>query len=197
MPRCSVSRTVSSAPARKPIVPCPVESTKNLPANRRALARARIQRDDRADVRRVGISTAMTWLLRKSEMFFSARTMLSFFSSPNSSAVPGRALRVIDELLHDLAEIRIEPAPDAAHRPDAHLGGAIAAEHRAILDQRHLAPHARRGDRRAEPRIAAAGHHQIVLARLDRLLRQAERGAPPRRERLRLVRRRLRAFGAK
>ena len=37
------------------------------------------------------ISTASTWWLRNSAMFFSARTSASFLASPNSSYVPGEA----------------------------------------------------------------------------------------------------------
>ncbi len=99
-----------------------------------------------------------------------------------------RALRrPVGELLDDLADPRILPAPDQPHRPDPDLARAVAAEHRPVLDEGHLEPHPRRGERRPHAGVAAADHHQVVGTLDLRFGREAERGAAPRGEDGRVV----------
>ena len=101
--------------------------------------------------------------------------------------LPRGLLRLIRKFLHDLADIWIQPPPDSTHRPHAHLAGAISPEHRAILNERHFAAHASRGNCGAHASITAADNHQIILSGFLGLVRNAQHLAPPFRERLTIV----------
>ena len=73
-------------------------------------------------------------------------------------------LGLVLEFLHDLADVGIKAASDAALGPDPDLAGTVAAQHRAVLEERHLAAHARGRDGRSHAGVAAAYHHQVELA---------------------------------
>ncbi len=91
----------------------------------------------------------------------------------------GGVLRAVGELLDHLADVRVLAAPDQALRPDAHLGAAVAAQHRAVLDQRDLQALARGGDGAAETAVAAADDHEVELAHVLGRGRQPERRLAP------------------
>ena len=74
----------------------------------------------------------------------------------------GALLRVIAELLDDVADPRIPAALNQALRPDTDLARAVAAEHAAILHEGHLQSHPGGRERRSQPRVATTDHDQVV-----------------------------------
>ena len=76
----------------------------------------------------------------------------------------GAVGRAVADLFDDLAEVRVLAAGGAAHRPDADLGAAVAAEDETVLDERDLEGLTRSGERRAEAAVAAADDDEVELA---------------------------------
>ena len=93
-------------------------------------------------------------------------------------AVGGGA--IANELGNDVADVRVGRQVGFAFRPDADLGAAVAAEHGAILDERHgeSEPCGRNGGRGAGD--AAADDDEVELAAVGRLVGPAEQFAAQR-----------------
>jgi len=76
------------------------------------------------------------------------------------------------DLAHHIAQPREGRQVHASGQMHPHLRAVVAAEHRAVLDQRHRQPEPRRRDRHADAGDAAAGDDQIhrlgALRSLDR-----------------------------
>ena len=69
---------------------------------------------------------------------------------------------VVGELLDDVADVRVLADARAAVGPHAHLGGGVAAEDGAVLDEGDLAAHARAADGRSESGEAAAQDDEVI-----------------------------------
>ena len=76
----------------------------------------------------------------------------------------GAVGRAVADLLDDLAEVRVFAARGAAHRPDADLGAAVAAQDETVLDEGDLEGLTGRGERGAEAAVAATDDDEIELA---------------------------------
>ena len=107
------------------------------------LTRASIKRRDRHDVIVLGLYRIGVMIQEQIDVLFGADDFL-FQVIPKLFGSPRRFCRFVGELFNNLADARKLAATNIAHRPNSNFTAAVAAEHRAILNQRDLAAHASR-----------------------------------------------------
>jgi hypothetical protein len=110
----------------------------------------RIERGYGKDATVLGFGREDVLVEKKGDVFLRAHVRLLLGVAKFLIGARG-VFRAVGELLDHFADVRVFAAPHETHGPHAHLGAAVAAKDRAVLDEGDLEAHAGGGDRAAKP----------------------------------------------